>query len=54
MSPLEDAKEEDPLPPVKVGDIFGKNLSKKDVVCKPLCQFVVSVAPGLAWGLWFF
>ena len=27
----EDAKEEDPLPPVRVGDSFGKNPSKKDV-----------------------
>ena len=25
-----------------------------NVVCKPHCQFVVSVAPGLARGLWFF
>ena len=25
----EAAKEEDPLPPLKVGDSFGKNLSKK-------------------------
>ena len=25
-------KEGDPLPPVKVGDCFGKNLSKKDVM----------------------
>ena len=28
----EAAKEEDPLPPVEVGDSFGKNLSKKDVM----------------------
>ena len=25
-----------------------------NVMCKPHCQFVVSVAPGLALGLWFF
>ena len=30
----EDAKEEDPLPPVKVDDTFGKNLSKKDMIAE--------------------
>ena len=30
----EDSKEEDPLPPIKVGDIFGKNLSNKDVTAE--------------------
>ena len=36
----EDAKEEDPLPPVKVGDIFAKNLSKKDVIAEVFFCFV--------------
>ena len=30
----EDSKEEDPLPPIKVGDIFGKKLSNKDVTAE--------------------
>ena len=30
----EDSKEEDPLPPIKVRDIFGKNLSNKDVTAE--------------------
>ena len=35
----EDPKEEDPLPPIKVGDIFGKNLSNKDVTAEVLFCF---------------
>ena len=35
----EDSKEEDPLPPIKVGDIFGKNLSNKDLTAEVLFCF---------------
>ena len=32
-------REEDPLPPIKVGDTFGKNLSKKDMIAEVLFCF---------------
>ena len=46
----EDAKEEDSLTLVKVGDSFGKNLSKKDVVAEvffcfdPFCNALLALS----------
>ena len=46
----EDSKEEDPLPPIKVGDIFGKNLSNKDVTAEvffcfdPFCNALLALS----------
>ena len=45
----EDAKEEDPLPPIKVGAAFGKNLSKKDMIAEvffcfdPFCKALLAL-----------
>ena len=45
----EAAKKEDPLPPVKVGDSFGKNLSKKDIMAEvffcfgPFCNALLAL-----------
>ena len=46
----EDSKEEDPLPPIKVGDIFGKNLSNKDLTAEvffcfdPFCNALLALS----------